>query len=250
MFDARRPAAAGVAAAPSRSADGSSAGKAIRAIVVPHSPYASSGAVAASAWSRVSAFAALIRRVVLLGPAHHVPFVGVAAPFADAFQTPLGALAVDRFAIETARRFPQLVVSDVPHEHEHSIETQLPFLQVALEAPAIVPLVVGEGSEVEAAEILKTLWDDATLAVVSTTLSHYFDAPTAMRLDEATARAVEALRPEAIGEQQACAQAALRALLGVARGRGMRAARLQLRHSGQMSGEEDEVIGFGAFTFT
>src|SRR5882672_8571705 len=104
MFDARRPAAAGVfypaepaelartvrgllAAAPSRSADGSSAGKAIRAIVVPHSPYASSGAVAASAWSRVSAFAALIRRVVLLGPAHHVPFVGVAAPFADAFQT-------------------------------------------------------------------------------------------------------------------------------------------------------------------
>jgi AmmeMemoRadiSam system protein B len=263
MVHARSPGAAGVfypaergelartvrgllAAARSASSSGPSDGEAVRAIVAPHSPYASSGAVAASAWNHVAPFAAQIRRVVLLGPAHHLPLVGVAAPFADAFETPIGTVTVDRLAIETARRFPRLVVSDVPHDQEHSIEAQLPFVQIALEAPAIVPLVVGDGSDVDAAEILEALWDDSTLAVVSTNLSHYFDQPTAWRLDEATARAIELLRSEVIGEQQACGHAALRALLCVARGRGMRAARLDLRHSG----DEDEVIGFGAFTFS
>ena len=262
MVYARRPDAAGVfypaeraelartvrdlLAAARSSAGESNAGEAVRAIVAPHSPYASSGAVAASAWNRVMPFAAQIRRVVLLGPSHHLPLLGVAAPFADAFETPIGAVAVDRLAIETLRRFPRLVVNDVPHDQEHSIETQLPFVQIALEAVAIVPLVVGDGSDMDAVEILEALWDDSTLAVVSTNLSHYFDAPTAGRLDEATARAIESLRGEAIGEQQACGHAALRALLYVARGRAMRAARLDMR----LSGEEEEVIGLGAFMFS
>ncbi len=262
MVDARRPAAAGVfypaerevlartvrelldAAPASRS---SPKGGRTKAIVVPHGILGAAGAVAATAWARVAANATRFRRVLLLGPAHHAPFAGLAAPFADSFATPLGAVDVDRIAIETARRFPQLLVSDVPHEQEPSLEVQLPFVQTILPDAVVVPLVVGEVDDQEAAQVLDAIWDDETLVVVSTDLSQYFDAVTAQRLDEATARAVEALEALPIGEEQACGHAALRALLLVSRARGLRATRLDVRHSGLASGDLSEVVGYGAF---
>jgi AmmeMemoRadiSam system protein B len=259
MVDARKPAAAGVFypsesetlaravrelldAAPSPATAPARA----RAIVVPHGLYPRAGGVLAAAWARVVPGASRIRRVALFGPAHHAPFLGLAAPFADAFATPLGAVPVDRIAVEAARRFPQLAVGDGPHEQEHSLEVQLPFVQIVLPGATIVPLLVGEATEEEAAEVLEALWDDTTLAVISTDLSQYYDASTARRLDEATAGAVEALDPERIGEEQACGHAALRALLVVARERGMHATRIEMAHPG----EQDEVVGFGSFVVT
>jgi MEMO1 family protein len=218
-----------------------------RAIVAPHAIRDTAGLVAAGAWAHVMPVASRIARVVLLGPAHHAAFAGIAAPFADAFATPLGSVAVDRLAIEGARRFPQLVVSDVPHEQEPSLEVQLPFVQVVLGEKPIVPLLVGELPDVEAAEVVASLWDDTTLVVVSTDLSHYFDAPTARGLDEATALAIEALDASAIREEHACGHAALRALLLVARDRRLRATRVDVRHSSDSTGDLDEVVGYGAF---
>jgi len=226
------------------------------AIVVPHGAYGAAGAVAAAGWARVAPQTARVRRVVLLGPAHHMPFAGVAAPFADEFATPLGVVTVDRIAIEKARRLPQLLVSDEPHEQEPSIEVQLPFVQTILPEASIVPLIVGEVTDDEGTAVVEALWDEQTVVVVSTDLSRYYDAATASRLDDATARAIEALEPAAIGEDQACGHAALRAVLNAARGRGLRASRLEVRHAGAASGllprhvadgDADEVFGFGAF---
>jgi MEMO1 family protein len=266
MVDARKPAAAGVfypadrevlartvrelldVAPPSKSA--SRAARPPRAIVVPHGTFALAGAVAGAAWARVAPHASRIRRVVLLGPSHHAQFAGIAAPFADSFATPLGGVEVDRIAIEAARRFPQILVSDEPHEQEPSLEVELPFVQTIAENASIVPLLVGEVDDQEAAAVIESLWDDGTLMVVSTDLSHYYDAATAERLDQATAQAIEALDPLPIREQQACGHAALRAILVVARARTLRATRVDLRHSGQTSGDLGEVIGFGSFVFT
>jgi AmmeMemoRadiSam system protein B len=218
-----------------------------RAIVVPHAIRATAGLVAAAAWAHVMPVASRVGRVLLLGPAHHATFAGIAAPFADAFATPLGPVTVDRLAIEGVRRFPQVVVSDVPHEQEPSLEVQLPFVQALLGDKSIVPLLVGELPDEEAAEVIASLWDDATLVVVSTDLSHYFDATTARGLDESTALAIEALDASAIREEHACGHAALRALLLVARERRLRASRVDLRHSGDSTGDLDEVVGYGAF---
>jgi len=262
MVDARKPAAAGVfypaerellartvrelidAVPPSRTT--ARAGR-LRAIVVPHGVLGTAGTVAATAWARVASHAARFRRVVLLGPAHHTQFIGIAAPFADTFATPLGAVEVDRIAIEVVRRFPQLVVSDAPHEQEPSLEVQLPFVQTLLPNAIIVPLLVGEIEDADAAEVVDALWDDDTLVVVSTDLSHYYEATEAQQLDEATACAVEALDARPIGEDQACGHAALRGLLTAARARKLKATRLDVRHSGEVSGDLTEVVGYGAF---
>jgi AmmeMemoRadiSam system protein B len=263
MVDARKPAAAGLLypgepellartvrdlldTAPHSRGAGRGGGR-VRAIVAPHGILGAAGPVAALAWARLSSQAATARRVLLLGPAHHASFAGIAAPFSDSFATPLGTVEVDRIAIETARRFPQLVVTDIPHEQESSLEVQLPFVQMLLPDAAIVPLVFGDIDDHDAAQVIGTLWNDETLVVVSTDLSHYFDAATAERIDDATARAVESLETLPIGEEQACGHAALRALLLVARARGLRAKRLVWRHSGEASGDLTEVVGFGAF---
>ena len=100
-------------------------------------------------------------------------------------------------------------MSDVPHEQEHALEVQLPFVQTIFKNASIVPLIVGEGSDQDAAAVVDALWDDQTLVVASTDLSHYFDSETAIRLDQATAQAVEALDAQPIGEEQACGHAAL-----------------------------------------
>jgi AmmeMemoRadiSam system protein B len=154
---------------------------------------------------------------------------------------------IDRVAIEGARRFTQFVVSDMPHEQEGSLEVQLPFLQTVLPSARIVPLVVGEVDDQDSAQLVDALWDDETLVVVSTDLSHYHDAATANRLDEATARAIEELEPLNIGEEQACGYGALRALLLTARARSLHVTRLEVRNSGEAAGLTSEVVGLGAF---
>ncbi len=262
MVDARKPAAAGVfypadserlramlhaLLAAAKGARHPPRPSRVRAIVVPHGIMGAAGAIAAAAWSLVASPSARITRVLLLGPAHHVPFAGIAAPFADSFATPLGEVTVDRLAIEGVRHLPQIVVNDLPHEQEPSLEAQLPLLQTCLPEATIVPLLVGEVADAEGAQVIESLWDERTLAVVSTDLSRYFDVATAKRLDEATAGAIERLDAPFIGEQQACGHAALRALLVVARARKLSAVRIGLGHSGSPDVDQEEVVGMGAF---
>jgi AmmeMemoRadiSam system protein B len=134
-------------------------------------------------------------------------------------------------------------VSDLPHDQEHSLEVQLPFLQQVAPSATIVPLIVGDATTEEAAEVLEALWDDTTLAVVSADLSEYHDAQTARRVDEHTAHAVESLDRAEVDPEQVCGHTALRALLTVAQARGLHAVRTALVHAG----EQDEVFGYGSF---
>ena len=56
----------------------------------------------------------------------------------------------------------------------------------------MVPLLVGDVTPKEVAQVLRQLWDrPGTLIVVSSDLSHYHDYETARRLDAATAAAIE-----------------------------------------------------------
>src|SRR5262245_5704864 len=159
-----------------------------KAIIVPHAGYVYSGAVAASAYARLRNARALIRRVVLLGPVHRVPVRGLALPAADAFETPLGRVAIDAAAVAAIRHLPQVVESAAVHEHEHSLEVHLPFLQRLLSDFTVVPLAVGDATREEVAEVLDALWGGPeTLIVISSDLSHYLPYDAARRLDAETA---------------------------------------------------------------
>jgi AmmeMemoRadiSam system protein B len=114
-----------------------------------------------------------------------------------------------------------------------------------------VPLVVGGASADEVAEVLDVLWGGpATAIVVSSDLSHYHDYETARRLDAATSRAIEALRPDDITPDQACGRLPIAGLLRLARKRGLEATTVDLRNSGDTAGPRHQVVGYGAWVFT
>ena len=85
---------------------------------------------------------------------------------------------------------------DATHADEHSLEVQLPFLQELLDDFTIVPLVAGQTTPHEVAEVLNRLWGgDETLIVISSDLSHYLDYETARQVDAMTSRAIERSGP-------------------------------------------------------
>ena len=110
----------------------STTGNVPKAIIAPHAGYIYSGPIAASAYARITAAADQIRRVVLLGPAHRIPFYGLAASSAESFATPLGTIPVDETAIQRITQLPQVHVLDEAHADEHCLEVHLPFLQEIL----------------------------------------------------------------------------------------------------------------------
>jgi AmmeMemoRadiSam system protein B len=146
------------------------------AIIVPHAGYAYSGEVAATAFKVLEPFAETLRRVVLIGPAHYVPFTGMAIPTTSSFETPLGPVPLDREALRELSGLPGVRAADEPHAPEHSLEVELPFLQTILPRFTLVPLLVGDASPHEVADVLGRVWNGPeTVAVISSDLSHFHD---------------------------------------------------------------------------
>lgn len=225
-------------------------GAAPKAIIAPHAGYIYSGPVAASAYVRLASAAPVIRRIVLIGPSHHVPFRGLALSSAEAFATPLGTVLLDTEAADAVRSLKHVIVLDEAHAYEHSLEVQLPFLQVVLDEFKLVPFVVGDATDSEVADVIERLWGGPeTRIVVSSDLSHYCDYKTAQELDRATADAIEQLRSDEISDEQACGVVPIRGMLRAARRRGLRARTVDLRNSGDTAGPRTRVVGYGAFVF-
>jgi len=226
------------------------AGPAPKALIAPHAGYLYSGPIAASAYAQLLPARDQIRRIALLGPSHYVELNGLATSSADAFATPLGIVPVDTESVRAIRSLPQVSEFDEAHAREHSLEVQLPFLQCVLGEFTLVPLTVGEATPEEIGEVLDALWGGPeTRFVISSDLSHYQDFQTARRLDQATAKAIEALKPAAIGEERACGGMPIRGLLQAARRHGLHARTVDLRSSGDTAGPRDRVVGYGAFVF-
>ena len=223
-------------------------GARLRAVVAPHAGYGYSGQVAAAAYAAVRGRAPGTRRIVLLGPSHFVPLQGAAVPTTDTWTTPLGAVAVAADLRDAALQAGALP-DDAPHEQEHALEVQLPFLQRALPGPPpVLPVAIGEMPTVTVAGLIGALaGDQDTLVVVSTDLSHYLDDARARVTDGETAAAILSLRPDAIGDRAACGAHALRGLLEHARLAGLSAEQLALATSADATGDRSRVVGYGAF---
>jgi AmmeMemoRadiSam system protein B len=221
-----------------------------KAVIAPHAGYVYSGPIAASVYARLAALADQVRRVVLLGPAHRVAFRGLAVSTAHGFETPMGVVPVDVEGVARAAGLPQVHRLDEAHEGEHSLEVHLPFLQSVLGEFRIVPMVVGEAGAEEVAEVLELLWGGTeTLIVVSSDLSHFLPYAKAVKLDESTARSIEAMEPQEIHPEQACGRIPIGGLLLRARAENLSVERVDLRNSGDTAGGRNRVVGYASFLF-
>jgi len=221
-----------------------------KAIIAPHAGYRYSGPIAASAFAPFRPIAERVKRVVLLGPSHRVAFHGLALPGADRFETPLGHVELDLETAESVLDMDQVRIDSAPHAQEHSLEVEVPFLLRALDSFRLVPLVVGFASPEEVAEVLERLWGgDETRIVISSDLSHFLDYEAARRIDRQTAEAIVELRSD-LGSKQACGAVPINGLTLTARRKELEPRLLDLRNSGDTAGGYDQVVGYGAFSFT
>ena len=219
----------------------------LKMLIVPHAGYVYSGPVAATAY-RLLQSAAPPRQLVVVGPSHFVAFTGLATSGVEGLATPLGVVPVDADLTTVAEGSAGVGPNRAAHSREHSVEVQLPFLQVVLDQLSVLTLLTGTVEPEKAAEVLDKLIEVGDVVVlISTDLSHYLDYDTARERDQRTARSIVDERFEDLAWGDACGLTGLQAALVVAEHRGWECGLLDLRSSGDTAGGRDSVVGYGSF---
>ena len=219
-----------------------------RAVIVPHAGYVYSAFTANIAMRLLGNTGA--KRVVVIGPSHRVYLKGTSISDYDRYNTPLGALPVDRELVsELKSRFGLQFIPDA--HHEHSTEVQMPFVKTYDPDASVVELVYGDEDPARLAEVIDYLLEDPdTVVVISTDLSHYHDIKKANRLDSICMDAVQKLDTAELHQGcEACGKIGVEAMLMTARKRGMKPLLLDYRTSADASGDESQVVGYMSAAF-
>lgn len=146
------------------------------AVVVPHAGYAYSGRTAALAYKWIQQRRP--KRILMIGPSHYADFQGVSFGNFESYETPLGRVAVDPAGRKILEACPLVGFHPEAHGKEHSLDIQVPFLQVVFpeSRPSILPVLVGRLEEEDypaLARCLSELLDNETVLVVSSDFTHY-----------------------------------------------------------------------------
>jgi len=176
------------------------------AMLAPHAGYIYSGQVAACGYKALRD--ARYDTIVVIAPSHRETFPGVSLFDGEAYNTPLGRLPVGREllrAIAAHGDGVKLRLSQKGHRDEHSLELQLPFLQVVQDDFQLVPIVMGDQNYTTAERLAEVLFTECStrqcLVVASTDLSHFHSQQTAERLDGRFIELFTANQPQQLAEE-------------------------------------------------
>ena len=240
------------------------------AIVVPHAGYLFSGQIAADGFKQAEGGSYEV--VVILGTNHTTPsFQKISVYNGRGFRTPLGVAEIDQeIAAALLKDDADCVADERVHANEHSIEVELPFVQVLFPGARIVPVIVGVPDATLCTRfgetLAKVLKNRRALIVASSDLSHFPTAAVAEGLDREVLAAIAALdgeslrstiesamrRPAANLVTCACGEAPILSAIEAAKRLGAKAGRvISYAHSGQTAlGEQSRVVGYGAVVMT
>lgn len=225
-----------------------------RGAIVPHAGYMYSGAVAGT----VYATAALPQRLILLGPNH----TGLGRPIAvmnrGGWETPLGIAPIDETLADLILDAAEVLQEDeAAHRAEHSIEVQIPFLQVRLREFAFVPICIGTGKHGDLVRLATGIADaiealgEPVGVIISSDMTHYEPAGIAREKDFAAIRKIETLDGEGLHrvvrekDISMCGYAPATCGLHLLRKLGAsRADLVAYANSGDTSGNHMEVVGY------
>jgi len=278
----------------------------VRALIVPHAGLIYSGQTAAYGYEelrkvrnmrkmRPPASAMLkalragkLQNFILLGPSHRVGFEGVAQDTHEWWGTPLGKAKCYQLPATRLRqgfdgqaRFKlqgkekELIVNDSrPHLQEHSLEVQLPFLQVlAKDTPevthsgssgveenkksfgfTITPLLTGFDVDYEKlGELLAGNWRLGTgdCLIISSDLSHYHPQDIAEKIDKKTIQAILDLDTKTLEKEEceACGKAGILTAVYLAKKLGWKPKLLHYETSGDVTADFSQVVGYVSIAF-
>lgn len=223
-------------------ADGTSLGEPVRLLICPHAGFVFSGPVAAKGYATIASNA---KRVFIVGPSHYEAFRGMAVPEFEYYETPLGKVKIDRDVISRLRKNPAVVSSSGFDQPEHCLEVQLPFLQVQLSDFSIVPILTGAIDPKTAADLLYPFFDDTTVIIASSDLSHFKKQMTARKIDDRSITTI--LAGDLNGPIDACGEIPIRIVMHIAGMAGLTPLKLDARTSYETAPEHcdnSRVVGY------
>jgi len=234
----------------------------ISALIAPHAGFVYSGQIAAHAFKALQG--QKFDSVIVIGPSHYMAFGGVATYDCAGFRTPLGVIAPDSELIAALmKREPRIMNLPDAFKQEHSLEAELPFLQVALPGFKLVPLIMGNPDIATcrwlAEAIVECAKDKSILLVASSDLSHYHSYDVAVEMDRQLLQQVRAMDTEGLlqclqsGKCEACSRGPIiTAMLAAGKLGADRCDILKYANSGDVTGDKMSprgVVGYGAASF-
>lgn len=228
-------------------------------LISPHAGYIYSGPVAAYGYKAI--LGKKFDTVVIIGVSHHLAFDGVAALDSDAYETPLGEVAIDSDFTGKLIKSKKNLVHFMPqaYKEEHSVEVQIPFLQRSIENFKIVPLIIGKPDYKICDSLAKSLVSaikesgKKVLIIASTDLSHYYSYKDAAMKDQITLSellkfdAARFAEETSSGECELCGAGPVVTVLLA--GRQLNADRikaLKYANSGDITGDKTRVVGYAS----
>lgn len=223
--------------------------QALLGLIVPHAGYVFSGSTAAAAYSLLKDKKDQFQRVLLVGPNHRVAFHGCALPRHRSFSTPLGNIALDTMAIRQLVNDPSCHYNDLAHAEEHSLEVQLPFLLHCLSDFKLIPLLTGTVDPTDVARLIEPYWDDTTLLVISSDLSHFHPYEECNDIDNKSCSKIEAGTP--LTSKEACGYLGINAVNTLIKQQRCQLQRLSLTNSGDSPhGDKNRVVGYVSYAIS
>jgi len=229
----------------------------IVALISPHAGYMYSGQVAAYAYKLLEGMT--FDSVVVVAPSHRALFTGASIYDRGGFRTPLGIVPVD---VELSKKMmgqrKEIQFLPEAHSQEHSLEVQIPFLQVVLKSFKLVPIVMEpywswETCQYLASAIAEGAKGKKVLLIASSDLSHFHSYDKAVNLDRIVLSYIDRFDPEGLnrdlkGERcEACGGGPVVTIMLAAKMLGANRGRvLKYANSGDVTGDRSRVVGYGA----
>jgi len=233
-------------------------------LIAPHAGYFYSGSTAGYAYHCVQNETFDICAV--FSPLHDYQPFDLLTSAHKAYSTPLGEIPISEKLVAEIdadlRSRSDLFLQHIAYDREHSLEIQLPFLQVVLKAPfELIPIMVRThhaGTLRAAAEsIARVLAGKRVLLVASTDLSHFYSLNEANTFDQVMTSQFTSFDPQGVLDAEsgqkgfACGAGAVALTLWTAKLLGAKQVTL-LHHttSAEASGDPSSVVGYAAAAIT
>lgn len=229
-------------------------------LMVPHAGYVYSGMAATWAYGEAAKHGPR-ETLVVMGPDHHMASTGFATMSEGVWRTPLGDVEVDRQTVS-------LLLSSAPfvednfhvHAFEHSVEIQLPFLQLVYGGSfKLIPIIIHDFNlerNIRLGKALsRALEGKKAIVIASSDMSHYVPAGEAEENDMKTIRAIESLDEKlihsvAVNYESLCGLGPVTALVSCVKEMGCsKSALLKYYNSGEISGDYGGVVGYASIAF-
>jgi AmmeMemoRadiSam system protein B len=232
---------------------------AVKACLLPHAGYVYSGAVAGAVLARI----ALPRKILILGVRHFPRGEQAAIVSSGVWRTPLGDAPIDEPLAHALRAAcPLLREDDVAHSREHSLEVQLPFLQVLAPGFAFVPVALGTVRFEDLAAVGDAIASvlgksrEQVLLLTTSDLNHYEDDATTRVKDRKAMERLLALDARGLYDTcrseniSMCGLGPAVATITALRGLGVTRARLvRYLTSADVSGDTSRAVGYAGMIF-